>query len=79
MLLRYNKKTVEEFHAIITFINESKGIVNEKELIDFIYEYEYFVTYYKNFHIFRQLIVYHNNHVYDEIVDEKKEVNLAEW
>ena len=62
----------------MTFINESKGIVNEKELIDFIYEYEYFLTYYKNFHIFRQLILYHNDHVYDKVAESKSDVVISE-
>lgn len=81
MVLHFNKKTNDELKAITTFINESKGIVNEKELIDFIYEYEYFYTYYKNFHIFRAMINYHNLHYMDDLMGEesKEDIKISEW
>lgn len=65
MIIRFNKKTRDDIVAIINFINEYPEIFDEKDFLDFIIGYEYYPVYYKNYHIFRDLIKYHNDHVKD--------------
>lgn len=66
MVIKYNKKTRDDLVAIKNFINDHPGYIDEIELFDFVISYEYYVTYYKNYHIFRDLIAYHNQHFQDQ-------------
>ena len=73
MIVRFNKKSRDSIVAIKNFINEYPTKINEMDFIDFIIGFEYFPFYYKNYHIFRDLINYHNDHVSDSDIKEKKD------
>lgn len=66
MIIRFNKKIRDDLVAIRNFINDYPRQLDEIEFFDFIVSYEYYATYYKNYHIFRDLIKYHNDHINDE-------------
>lgn len=71
MLIRFNKKTRDDIVAIFTFINEYQGVLDEIDFFQFLISYEYYPVYYQNYHIFRNLIEYHNSHLKKE---NKKDV-----
>lgn len=63
MIIRFNKKTRDDIVSIKTFISEYPKELDEIEFMDFIISYDYYPVYYKNYHIFRDLIEYHNSHL----------------
>lgn len=63
MIIRFNKKTRDDIVAIKTFITEYPKELDEIEFMDFIISYDYYPVYYKNYHIFRDLIEYKNSHL----------------
>lgn len=63
MILKYNKRTKDDLIAIFTFIRESPDVIDTYELMDFITEYDYYLSFYKNYHVIKDYIEYHNSHL----------------
>lgn len=66
MLIPNNKKYRDDFVAISNFIFDYKGEIKYDDLITFVISYEYYKCFYQNYHIFKDLISYHNSHLNDK-------------
>lgn len=63
MIIPNSKKYRDDFVSIANFIFDYVGEINYDDLITFVVSYEYYKCFYQNYHIFKDLIIYHNSHL----------------
>lgn len=63
LLIPNNKKYRDDFVAISNFIFDYQGEIKYDDLITFVVSYEYYKCFYQNYHIFKDLIHYHDSHL----------------
>ena len=63
MIVPNSKKYRDDFVAISNFIFDYVGEIKYDDLITFVVSYEYYKCFYQNYHIFKDLINYHNTHL----------------
>lgn len=63
MIIPNSKKYRDDFVAISNFIFDYVGKIKMDDLITFVVSYEYYKCFYQNYHIFKDLIEYHDTHL----------------
>lgn len=53
----------DNFNSIINYIRQADHIVSYRELLQFVADYDLFKEFYPNYHIFRDLLLEHNDEI----------------
>lgn len=63
MIIKNDKKYRDDYIAVVNFIKEYPSAIDMYDLMNFIASFEYYKVFYQNYHIFKDLISYHDSHL----------------
>lgn len=79
MIIKNDKNYRDDFVSIVDFIKEYEDgkPIDMYDLMNFISSFEYYKVFYQNYHIFKDLITYHDSHLGKKEPDKHYEDNKS--